>query len=178
MKLPVKVVERVSPSVEEPKTRIVKTKDVAVAYDEQGRPIYGYNDRGIPVCYSRKGKHPGKRCMNDKRMQSGRCRNHGGKALKGIFHPRYKGGSSRYKKIPEQYARMIQDYEDDPDYISMRSDMGFTAARLNKLAEKMEEGIDLATLKRLQSIAGEMLNATEIGGETELATLRTCARKV
>ena len=70
-------------------------------------------------------------------MSNGRCYMHGGKSLKGLASPTYKGkGYSRYfprKKLAEIYVRSY----DDPELTRLRKDLALVETRLVELIQSL-----------------------------------------
>jgi hypothetical protein len=64
-------------------------------------------------------------------MANGRCRMHGGKSLKGIAHPRFKGTLKTILKVlPKEMRRDFSEAVRDPDLISLRGELGLLQTRL------------------------------------------------
>jgi hypothetical protein len=60
---------------------------------ENGKPVFGRNAAGKPVCNSpKRGKPTTDRCQDAIVMANGRCRRHGGKSPVGIGSARFKHG--------------------------------------------------------------------------------------
>ncbi len=80
--------------------------------------------------------HPPRYCQRYP-MPNGRCYLHGGKSLKGLASPTYKGkGYSRYfprKKLAEIYARSY----DDPELTRLRKDLALVETRLVELIQSL-----------------------------------------
>lgn len=97
-----------------------------------------------------------------KAMSNGRCRMHGGKSLSGIASPRYKHG--RYSvHLP---ARMAADYEaslDDPDLLSLRTQIAVTEARWRDLLKRVDTGEAGQIWSELQEALKVFLSAQVVG---------------
>ena len=80
--------------------------------------------------------HPPRHCERSP-MSNGRCYMHGGKSLKGLASPTYKGkGYSRYfprKKLAEIYVRSY----DDPELTRLRKDLALVETRLGELIQSL-----------------------------------------
>ncbi len=92
--------------------------------------------------------HPPRYCERSP-MSNGRCYMHGGKSLKGLASPTYKGkGYSRYfprKKLAEIYARSY----DDPELTRLRKDLALVETRLVELVQSLSSEQSGVLWKRL-----------------------------
>ena len=74
-----------------------------------------------------------------KAMANGRCRFCGGKARRGVAHPKWKGGAySKY--MPKGVANRYKDAITDPDLLSSRDEIALIQLRIQDLMGKMKDG--------------------------------------
>ena len=93
--------------------------------------------RGQKLCTGR--KRNGEPCGAWARKGREKCRIHGGNALRGASHPRYKGlGYS--KSLPARLAVRYEEAVNDPRLFSMRKDAAACRARLHELFERLDTG--------------------------------------
>lgn len=68
-----------------------------------------------------------------------RCKKHGGRNQRGILHASFKTG--RYSKyMPRRVAERVMAAREDPELLSLRSEMELAAARIGELLEAIGEG--------------------------------------
>ncbi len=78
-------------------------------------------------------------CESDKVMENGRCRLHGGKALRGLAHPSTTHGmSSKYKIIPAALQKHLMS-SSLVDVASSREEIALVDARTSQLLEGIDE---------------------------------------
>jgi|TARA_R110000824_G_scaffold120382_1_gene275594 hypothetical protein len=74
-----------------------------------------------------------------KAMTNGRCRFCGGKARRGVAHPKWKGGAySKY--MPKGVATRFKDAMTDPDLLSARDEIALVQLRIQDLMGKLKDG--------------------------------------
>lgn len=107
------------------------------AYDEKGRPVFGYHPKtGKPICAKTKSnKEP---CLRMDRMQNGRCEKHGGRAAAGIASPNFKHG--KFRGVPEKILPTYDEVRNDPELLHLRDSIALTYARINELLEGADHG--------------------------------------
>lgn len=72
-------------------------------------------------------------------MENGRCRLHGGKTPKGIASPHWKHG--RYSKyLPQGILDRYQAFANDPETLSLESEIAIIDTRLSMLFERWRDG--------------------------------------
>jgi len=79
-------------------------------------------------------------CMRRPIKGRDRCQKHGGKAKRGPEHHAWKGGTSKSylaRHIPHRLAERFEAALDDPDLLSLRSNLALSATRLGELLEKL-----------------------------------------
>lgn len=67
------------------------------------------------------------------------CRYHGGKNVRGIAHPNYQG-KGRSLDVPTQLMADYLASRDDPEILSLRSDIALIDARMNELLKRTATG--------------------------------------
>lgn len=86
-------------------------------------------------------------------MANGRCRMHGGNARAGIAHPAIRAGShGRYSKVLP--ANLLAAYEaavNDPDLLSVRSELALLQTRIADLASHLGDGAPDLLWPRVQA---------------------------
>lgn len=84
-------------------------------------------------------------------MANGRCKNHGGKSLKGADSPTFKHG--RYSKyMPNELLKVYTETSDDPQLLSLRAEIAMMDALLSTMLPKLgtgESGKAWDTVKKL-----------------------------
>lgn len=114
-----------------------------------------------PTCGAK--TRAGGRCLQ-RPMENGRCRLHGGMALKGPASPQYQHG--RYSKyLPSGLSARAAEMSGDPDLLSLRAEIGVVDA----LTAATMEGIDLGAALRAAaavSTAFDRLSAARARGDT------------
>ncbi len=79
-------------------------REKPVAFTPEGRPIFGYNAEGQPVCYGWKRKKKGKeRCLTLQVGDNGRCRLHGKNAKKGA-----ENGNAKHLNFSKYFPKTMQ----------------------------------------------------------------------
>lgn len=97
-----------------------------------------FDDRGRRICGAK--TRQGTPCRIKTLGRGGRCKYHGGDNLPpGPNHPRWKTGRASIlrSKLPEHMKAAFDASLNDPDFISMRAEMGLLDGRIVELAEMM-----------------------------------------
>lgn len=68
-----------------------------------------------------------------------KCRHHGGKSLKGIAAPSWRGGVTS-KHMPTRMLAAYQAAMDDPDYLSLRNEMGVIFSLMTDTLKQIDSG--------------------------------------
>jgi hypothetical protein len=72
-------------------------------------------------------------------MANGRCRMHGGKSLAGVASGTFKTG--RYSKVlPTRLAQSVREAENDPELLSVRSEVALLHGRVSELVQRLYTG--------------------------------------
>ena len=110
--------------------------------DAKGRPVFGaLCGSDTPVCGSKKrGKEA--YCANEGRMENGRCKNHGGRSLKGAASPTYKDGSTSKFRVAGHLLERFERYLADPELHHHRTSIAQIDAMVDELWENYQSGID------------------------------------
>lgn len=144
-----------------------------VAFDEFGVEIFGYNEKGQPVCYADREKG---RCMSRERCTNGRCPKHGGATQKGFNHPQVRA-KLFLEKLPPNFGHLLKQALTDEDYISLRTEIGVNTVQIVRLLESFHSsnGADGQTWKEIKALAerlekllfdtGVQTFITKMGGE-------------
>jgi hypothetical protein len=86
-----------------------------------------------------KTKHDGTPCERSPIRGRTRCRLHGGKTLVGTACPHYRSG--RYSAyVPERLRARYEQAQDDPELLSLRSEVALVDARLADLLSRVDTG--------------------------------------
>jgi hypothetical protein len=136
-------------------------------------PEYPTNAKGQRICGARlTGKRRGQLCESRVVMENGRCRLHGGKSVRGIAHPNYKGG--RYSKyMPARLMDAAQAASLDPELLSLREEIGLVYARLADILERVDTGESGAMWLNVSRCFDEFMSVRGNAGEfLALARLR------
>ena len=111
-------------------------------------------------CGAKLKQKPGQFCPNYPVNGSTRCRLHGGKSLKGIAHPNWKGGKNPERLVdvlPERLKEAGTRAARDPTLGSLRGQMAVLEARLVELLDN----IDTEASGKIWEFLGEALNDRE-----------------
>ncbi len=96
---------------------------------------------------------------------NGRCRFHGGNALRGGASARYKhGGYSKY--LPKGLGRRYEEALNDPDLLSAREELALLRTRLGQLTERLKEGGSAKLWTKGQSALDSVHAAIRAGDST------------
>ena len=107
-------------------------------------------------------KRSGVQCKGKAVIGKSTCRMHGGKCKSGVLSPTYKGkGYSKY--LPTRLADAYQQALNDPDLVSLSSDIALMDVRLGEVLAKLDTGEAGAIWKRLAVACRE--------GDTELMAI-------
>lgn len=123
--------------------------------DQEGKPLKvptwwgGSNEEFAAVVAQLKPHHcswpdgrirsRGRKPCRGQAMENGRCRMHGGKAVRGPAHYRYKGDRIE-SVLPKEVAKLVKTAMADPDLLSIRYDVSLLAARQMMLMERLHTG--------------------------------------
>ncbi len=111
------------------------------------------NDNGKRPRCSAKAKGTGKRCKRGA-MTNGKCYMHGGPTPKGIASPHWKDG--RYSKYMSPALRDASEhFLQDPDILSLTSNLALCDARIADALTKLDEGGGLEALGKLGKLRDE-----------------------
>jgi hypothetical protein len=145
-------------------------RDAPVAYTEDGKRVFAYNDEQQPICYSRR---PGvidpvtqenARCQSMAIMDNGRCFRHGGKALTGSLHPRathLRTSESMPSHLKSDFQRALN----DPDLLSLNHEIALQDVRINTLKEGLGFDVDYNTRKKLNNLITSLADKLTDDGE-------------
>jgi hypothetical protein len=108
---------------------------------------------GLGACQEKRCKcktFQAKRCKDLKVYPNGRCRKHGGASLVGPASPSFKHG--RYSKLlPGNLAHHYEVARQDPDLVSLRSELALIDARAAQIIEQLQQGEAGALWRRLKA---------------------------
>ncbi len=91
----------------------------------------------------------GGRCKRRPVRPGGRCNLHGGKSLRGIFHPNFRHG--RFSTaLPDQLARRFKESHFDPQILQFQTEIELLDARQIELTERLRAGQSDGLLNRLR----------------------------
>lgn len=100
-------------------------------------------------------KRGGGICQSTFVYENGRCKLHGGGAPTGVEAYAYKGrGYTR--DMPTRLAERFQASMDDPDLISVRSEIALIDARLGELLGRLDSKASIEAIKRLGQVVAEL----------------------
>ena len=130
---------------------------------ENGKPIFGYNEEGEPICNSpKRNKLDDDLCQDTKTMPNGRCRRHGGLTPIGAANANFKTG--RYSQhIPSHLAARFVEAVTDPQILDLSADIALGEVRISELLGKLSEQTAL-----LDAIEGVNQQAEEGGTPQEI----------
>jgi len=139
--------------------------------DEAGHPIYGVRvSDGALVCGSKKRRHkdepedaPEAFCGHEGRMSNGRCRQHGGRSLKGVGSRTYVHGERSKYAIPSKMVAKYKGYLTDPELTHHRSQIAQVDTLLNELWSDYEEGVGPELWEKCQDVAAKLRIAERAG---------------
>ncbi|MCH9834831.1 hypothetical protein K0U83_04180 [bacterium] len=106
-------------------------------------------------------------------LENGRCRNHGGKSLKGVATPSFRTG--RYSKALRRLDDDFSDRVNDPRLLDPRRSMAVQEAAMARLAEILEQADSpefRLTAKAMLRDALEALKEDPVEGLGQLRALR------
>ena len=134
-------------------------RDKVLAHTPEGKRIFGYNTNGIPVCFARKAKGPG-RCMQTATNMNGRCKLHGGRAKSGAEH-----WNAQHLRTADSLPRHMQ--EDmrraalDPDLLSLDHEIHLLDMQEKAYKKDLDNGLTdsagasmNAAIDKLESLIG------------------------
>jgi hypothetical protein len=136
-----------------------------IATTPEGKRIFGYNKKGVPVCYAKKplrGKLPEEQeyCMNVATAPNGRCKVHGGKVPSGIMHWNAQHLRTAVN-LPKHLQGDMNRALNDPDNKSLDHEIALTDTHIAQLKEALATGLDTAAWKRLRSLADALEHSLE-----------------
>jgi hypothetical protein len=100
------------------------------------------NEKGERVCSAKRASwRPDNPviCMSTAIFENGRCIKHGGPSPKGIASPHFKSGKSS-RHLPTRLITKYQEALEDPELMSLESDLAVVTARIEDLHEQLDEG--------------------------------------
>ena len=142
-----------------------RLRDKVIAVTPEGKRIFGYNDKGTPVCYS---KRPGSklRCMATQTMSNGRCRKHGGKSPSGIMH--YNATHLRTSEaLPKYLQGDMRLAGQDPDLLDNRHEIKLLDLYEKQLTQELDCGLTENGMKKLAGLITELNDKLEDGGSID-----------
>jgi hypothetical protein len=101
-----------------------------------------YNDKGTRTCSAKRASwtpDDPKICASTSLYENGRCKKHGGATPKGIASPHFKTGKHS-RHLPSRLLDKYQEALEDPELMSLESDLALVQARINDLLEQLDEG--------------------------------------
>lgn len=134
---------------------MANTDEKPLGYESNGRPIWGRNADGFPVCFSRKaGKPDEDRCMSTVRYRNGRCKKHGGPSLAGIASPRFTHGrrAVTHKSLSVQVVLAYEASLDDPDQINLQNEIAILDAIIDEEVQLMRLGSSSKQIESLKNL--------------------------
>lgn len=147
----------------------VRSRDPVVAVTPDGKRIFGYNEKGKPVCYAN--KRSGGRCMSTFTYMNGRCEMHGGKAQSGVMHWNAQHLRSAHN-LPKHLQGDMNRALHDPDNLNLAHEIALTDTHIAKLKEALDTGLDEPAWKKLRKLSDQLEWALENDPE---ATEQLCA---
>lgn len=120
---------------------------VTVTKDSEGK-VTGYYLNGTKICAAKRWDADAM-CLAPA-GPTGRCYTHGGRRARGKDHYNFQTGFySRY--LPDSVLTRYQQALNDPDLVSLRSNLALTETRMSQLLERLETSDTLEYWQRLQS---------------------------
>ena len=101
-------------------------------------------------------------------MLNGRCRFHGGKSLKGIASPAWKDGRHS-KYLPTGLRDKYHAAYNDPEMLSLQSEIALIQARLFVLIERVEKGESSHFMDSIKGMAALFEKARRDGRDLDAA---------
>ena len=139
----------------------VHTRDPIVAKTKEGKRIFGYNEKGVPVCSSQlPGKEIGRRCQSTMTMPNGRCKKHGGYAPTGIMHwnaQELRTVGNLPKHLQSDMTRALE----DPDHLNLKHEIAMVDTHIATIKEALGTGLDIAAWKRIHTLADKLEHSLE-----------------
>lgn len=139
-------------------------RDKVIATTPEGKRIFGYNDNGQPICYSKRPGKPGLRCQAMHTMSNGRCVKHGGKSPSGIMH-----WNAQHLRTANSLPKHLQSdmlaAGRDPDLLSNNHEIELLDVYEKKLKEELDNGLSENGIKKLGQLMSELEQTLEDGGE-------------
>jgi hypothetical protein len=129
-------------------------RDKVVATTPEGKRIFGYNEKGVPVCYATKTAGRG-RCMSVMTSPNGRCKKHGGHAPAGIAHwnaQHLRSADNLPKHLQGDMVRALS----DPDQLNLNHEIAMTDTHIARIKEALDTGFDDAAWKRMKNLADKL----------------------
>ena len=123
-----------------------------------------------------KNKQNGGACQNAPVIGRTRCRMHGGKSLVGTACPHFRSG--RYSAyVPERLRARYEQAQDDPELLSLRSEVALVDARLADLLSRVDTGESGQRWAELRRAYRAFTRARQ-AGDGETAVLATVERLI
>ena len=134
--------------------KVFRGKDRPVAFAENGRPIFGYNDNSKPCCFAKHSNGIG-RCMSTILYPNGRCKMHGGPVatINPMANPSFR--KRLYEgSLPKNLGLILMDAVDDPEAHSLKEELAINTVQISKLLNLVgkKDGADEATWKQVQEL--------------------------
>lgn len=116
-----------------------------------GRPVFGRNAKGNPICNSPLRNKPGRFCQTSVGLfPNGRCELHGGPTPHGDALPQTKHGK-RAKYMPPRLTEHFREALSDPELMSLNEDIATAEARIVDLLSRADKGESKALYGRMLS---------------------------
>jgi hypothetical protein len=142
-----------------------KLSDPVIATTPEGKRIFAYNDRGQPICGSRRpGKDSSIRCQVLQTFPNGRCKKHGGRAASGIAHWNAQHLRTA-NSLPKHLQADMTAGGNDPDLLSLNHEITLLDVYVKQQKEQLGVGLSEAAIKKLGSMLTELDHYLQDGGE-------------
>lgn len=139
--------------------RKIQTTDPVLAVDVEGKPIFGYNENGRPICNSRRSVHwegsdeDFPRCTSTLRQQNGRCIKHGGKTPAAGEAAKYARSQEYRDSLPQRMAEKLERFANDPKYANLQDEIALNTLQIVSTLEAFsDETVDSGTWKEVQKL--------------------------
>lgn len=131
-------------------------------YTKDGR-LRGSDDPNPKKCGAKlRGTDPARYCGQNKLLGQERCKFHGGKSLSGPANPAWNGG--RFSKyLPARLVARAREAMEDPELLSLRSEMALCHVRVTELLEGITDGEAGQDSPTAAKAAGEFQAAVAAG---------------
>jgi len=143
--------ENPNPDVKKLPGQVVSWDDVKDLPISQRPVLYGPAGSIARVAYCGAKTRAGGYCKRPAMKTNGRCRLHGGAALRGVAQPQFKHG--KYSKyLPEGMKAQYERSMADPELLSLNNELSIIDTRLLQLIKRLDKGES----GRLWLVAGEL----------------------